>query len=136
MRNELALLVRVLKTRSTLACWQVFQQQRLLAKQQDMQREFQTKLISYLTKDKGASKRLLDFRTSLRHPPHPAPVPPSRSLPLTRSDPATACLAPLSWRRNIGVCKWQECRGVQAECRGVQVAGMEGRASGIMWALV
>jgi len=29
-----------------------------MAKQQDMQREFQNKLISYLTKDSGASKRL------------------------------------------------------------------------------
>jgi len=43
---------------TTIEMWQVFQQQRLLAKQQDMQREFQTKLISYLTKDKGASKSL------------------------------------------------------------------------------
>ena len=36
---------------TTVEMWQVFQQQRLLAKQQEMQREFQTKLIQYLTKD-------------------------------------------------------------------------------------
>ena len=36
---------------TTVEMWQVFQQQRLMAKQQEMQREFQTKLIQYLTKD-------------------------------------------------------------------------------------
>lgn len=42
---------------TTIEMWQVFQQQRLLAKQQEMQREFQTKLINYLTKE-GDSGRL------------------------------------------------------------------------------
>jgi Lon protease-like protein len=41
---------------TTIEMWQVFQQQRLLAKQQEMQREFQTKLINYLTKEGGSGK--------------------------------------------------------------------------------
>lgn len=42
---------------TTIEMWQVFQQQRLIAKQQEMQREFQTNLIKYLSKD-GKSGRL------------------------------------------------------------------------------
>ena len=38
---------------TTVEMWQGFQQQRLLAKQQEMQREFQTKLINFLTKESG-----------------------------------------------------------------------------------
>ena len=41
---------------TTVEMWQVFQQQRLLAKQQEMQREFQTKLINYLTKEGDSGK--------------------------------------------------------------------------------
>jgi len=41
---------------TTVEMWQVFQQQRLVAKQQEMQREFQTKLIKYLTKQGGSGK--------------------------------------------------------------------------------
>ncbi|EKX46560.1 hypothetical protein GUITHDRAFT_107764 [Guillardia theta CCMP2712] len=38
---------------SAVEMWQVFQQQRLLARQQEMQKEFQAKLLAYLIKEKG-----------------------------------------------------------------------------------
>mmetsp|Transcript_1533 Transcript_1533/g.2510 ORF Transcript_1533/g.2510 Transcript_1533/m.2510 type:complete len:320 (+) Transcript_1533:2-961(+) len=38
---------------ATIGMWQVYQQQRILARQQEMQKEFQDKLLSYLSKENG-----------------------------------------------------------------------------------
>lgn len=44
---------------STIRLWQSYSEQRLVARQNDLQREFQEKLLAYLTKDKGVKKEEL-----------------------------------------------------------------------------
>ena len=43
--------------RMTVRLWQNFIEQRLVASQNDMQREFQEKLLDFLKKDKGVSEK-------------------------------------------------------------------------------